>query len=266
MKKLLNYYFKFVENILPILDSDGNVKEFYPQESYKKKDTIPLNKYGIGAFCKFSVGDKYKNTSGVYALYIENELIYIGKCKDFALRFNSGYGNISPRNCYVGGQSTNCKINKVVLNRLKDNKHISIYFCKTDNYDEIEKELIEYYNPKYNYKLKNSQNEFDMSSNKKHFISNIKNSLDIQKNKYITKMSTEEIKSYIKHLIVKIKEDGKDEIILRSGEIHKDLNLKHSMPMVCSAMRSIGKLYEYEIIEEPPKKNGSRVIYKYIIK
>jgi hypothetical protein len=32
---------------------------------------------------------------------------YVGECRDLVKRFNSGYGQISPRNCFVGGRRTN---------------------------------------------------------------------------------------------------------------------------------------------------------------
>ena len=50
-------------------------------------------------------------------------------------------------------------------------------------------------------------------------------------------MTTKEIKEYIQKLKANAKEAGHKVIVLRSGDIHKDLNLKNSMPSVCNAMR-----------------------------
>lgn len=50
------------------------------------------------------------------------------------------------------------------------------------------------------------------------------------------KMSTAEIKEYIQEIKTRAKEAGKTSIILISGDIHKDLNLKKSWPIVCNAM------------------------------
>ena len=50
-------------------------------------------------------------------------------------------------------------------------------------------------------------------------------------------ISTEDIKRYILQLKNITKESGKSILILCSGDIHKDLNLKNAMPQVCNAMR-----------------------------
>ena len=156
MKKLLNYDFEYVQDIVPELDYNEQIKEFSPQSLYRKKENSLLHQYGDGSFCCFSIQKKGNDLSGVYALYIEDELVYIGQATNFAKRLsNNGYGNISPSDCYIGGQSTSCKINKVVLNAKKQSKRISLYFYITTNYNRIKKDLIMYYKPKFNGKIKN---------------------------------------------------------------------------------------------------------------
>jgi len=63
-----------------------------------------------------------------------------------------GYGTISPRNCFEGGQKTNCKMNKVVLEIYKNGQKIDIYFYETKDYKAIEKELLESITTPYNVK------------------------------------------------------------------------------------------------------------------
>src|SRR5690554_3478906 len=104
MKNLSNYSFEFVETIDPVRNSDGSIKEFHPEHSYAKKESASLHQYGQGPFCRFSIHPKWSSVSGVYAFFINDELVYIGQCLDFAKRYNLGYGNIAPRSCYVGGQ------------------------------------------------------------------------------------------------------------------------------------------------------------------
>ena len=144
------YEFDFVETIELIKGEDNNVA-YEPQQRYKKAKETPLHEYGSGEFCKFKL-NYAKNVAGVYAWVINDNVIYIGEATNFKKRFNMGYGNISPKNCYKGGQKTNCKMNKVVLEEYKNNNSIDIYFLETPNYKEIEKELLLSFSTKYNVK------------------------------------------------------------------------------------------------------------------
>jgi hypothetical protein len=58
-------------------------------------------------------------------------------------------------------------------------------------------------------------------------------------NQELNKITTEDIRRYIKELKKAAKELGKDCIILKSGDIHKELKLKNAMPQVCNAMRQL---------------------------
>ena len=37
-----------------------------------------------------------------FDIVTNDRLTYIGECQDFAQRFNTGYGQISPKNCFKG--------------------------------------------------------------------------------------------------------------------------------------------------------------------
>ena len=67
-------------------------------------------------------------------------------------RFNMGYSRIAPRNCYTGGQSTNCKMNKVVLDMFEQGKTISLYFYYTTDYKGVELDLLGKIKTRYNAK------------------------------------------------------------------------------------------------------------------
>lgn len=104
-------------------------------------------------FCKFKLkSDKVDNISGVYIWVLDNEIIYIGETNKLKDRFNTGYGIICPRNIFKGGQSTNCKMNRVILNKAKENKYVTIYFHKTPYYKKIESFLLSKYKTEYNSK------------------------------------------------------------------------------------------------------------------
>lgn len=130
---------------------NGRIITNTPQELYNNQKKLSLHAYGKGAFCFFRI-KKNLNLCGVYKILINKEIKYIGECKNLSKRFNMGYGQISPRNCYVGGQQTNCRINKMILKEAKKGKTIELRFNKTDNYKVEEKRLIEQYNPEWNKK------------------------------------------------------------------------------------------------------------------
>jgi hypothetical protein len=76
------------------------------------------------------------------------------------------------------------------------------------------------------------------------------------------KMTTTEIKEYIEEQKRIAKEAGKTEIVLRSGDVHNDLELKQRHPQVCNAMRQCMST-EDAILYQPPKGNGTTLQIKY---
>jgi len=146
---LLGHKFEFIQRIVPYCNEQGVIK-FYPQDDYENKNTVPLLENGKGAFCRFVID--VEDVPGVYLWIVDDEIIYIGETKNLRKRFNTGYGNISPRNCYLGGQSTNCKMNKVVLEYFEAGKQIKLYFLKTDDYKRVELELLSKICTRYNVK------------------------------------------------------------------------------------------------------------------
>lgn len=137
-----SYKFEKICIISPECGSNGLGKEFIPQGRYRNDKGLPLNKYGSGPFCKFKIPNNF-NKSGVYAIVVEGVVKYIGECLNLSSRFNMGYGNISPRNCFVGGQETNCRINSLIYNHARQGKNIALWFFHTENYKSIEHELRE---------------------------------------------------------------------------------------------------------------------------
>lgn len=150
---LKNHDLVFNKSLEINLIKNKNNYWYFPQlnfKNYKKYSLLP----GINAhteFCKFKLD--LPKTSGVYLWTVDNEIIYIGEAVNLYSRFNSGYGNISPRNCYKGGQSTNIKMNKVVVSYFKKHKTIKIYYFLSKDHKNIEKYLLQNIKTKYNKKL-----------------------------------------------------------------------------------------------------------------
>lgn len=265
-KLLLEYEFQFVQVIQPVQNKDGSIREVAPQDRYEKRDALKLHKYGSGTYCYFSIdAAKWAGASGVYALYIDDQLVYIGQALNFATRFNQGYGLISPRACYEHGQETNCKINQVVLSATKAGKQIELFFLTTPYYQEIEEELIRFYNPQYNVALRSDRATDQFEQHRMRTKTpNYKSSMKSSSGMPVKNVSTEEVRNYIQKLIQTAKFNGLHELTLRSGEIHSLLGMDRAMPTVCSAMRTLRGDYKYIVIEQPPKGNGSRLVFRYL--
>ena len=69
------------------------------------------------------------------------------------------------------------------------------------------------------------------------------------------KITTDDIRKHILELKKAAKDAGKTFIILKSGDIHKELNLKSRMPQVCNAMRQ--SMNEGDIVFTPFMGIGS---------
>lgn len=140
-----NYIFEHISSIQPDCDSTG-ICRFMPQADYNNHRCLPLNRYGYGPFCRFRIPDNM-HVEGVYIIALGTNVQYIGECVDLSKRFNMGYGQISPRNCYKGGQETNCRINKLIA---ECSKELGLWFLKTKNRKSVEAKLISWYKPPWN--------------------------------------------------------------------------------------------------------------------
>ena len=121
--------------------------KFFPQQKIKDRQ---FHNFGAGAFCHFSINAPH--AAGVYLWVFGNDLLYVGRTKDLAQRFNQGYGNISASNCYIGGTITNCRMNKLLLEFYEQGKIISLYFYKTRKYKLLERKILQAIKTPYNLK------------------------------------------------------------------------------------------------------------------
>lgn len=96
-----------------------------------------LNSYGDLEYCTFEIADSWAlNQRGVYLYSVDSEVKYVGRCKDsMKKRINQGYGKIHPKNCYLDGQATNCRINALIC-EVKD--RVSLWLLPLFDADEID--------------------------------------------------------------------------------------------------------------------------------
>lgn len=151
-KRFAGVLFQRAEKITPE-NNNGKVILYKPQDLYRKARVSKLHRYGRGKFCRFRIHVD-GGLSVVYVVTVGNKAKYVGECQDLLTRFNSGYGNISPRNCFVGGQPTNCRVNKAILSVVLSDRSAYLWFhrAKKDERKPLEKKLISRLNPEWDYK------------------------------------------------------------------------------------------------------------------
>lgn len=138
------YLFTYICRIVPNCDETGTIRQFYPQLQYENLKQYTLHKWGEGSFCHFCIPIAKKPAlAGVYILIVDNQPVYVGECANLVTRFNSGYGHISPRNCYQRGRSTNCRINNLIYRSVVAGQKIDLWFKDTNNRKDVEASLIQ---------------------------------------------------------------------------------------------------------------------------
>lgn len=148
---LNEYTFYFVQELEPKQSFFGKVKEYSPQAVSFKKDQKPLHRFGHGKFCKFSLdSSQYYGAMGVYAIFDETYLLYIGSTENLAKRINFDYGLITAKDCYLSSPETNCKINSLILHKYQNEEKVFLFFLETEDYNVIEYKLLKTLNPPVN--------------------------------------------------------------------------------------------------------------------
>jgi len=147
--RVAGFDFERICDLEPLRDANGFLRSFMPQDRYKNSRNLPLNKYGSGPFCKFQIPSSRRD-SGVYLLTEGDEVRYVGECKNLGSRFNMGYGNISPKNCFRGGQETNCRLNSLIYEAARRADRVTLWFLRNNDHKSIEKALRRALNPPWN--------------------------------------------------------------------------------------------------------------------
>ena len=134
--------FKFANEIIPERDENGSVRQYLPQSQYSKATTSKVHKHGAGPFCRFSIKTLEHAAAAVYVITVDSHPQYVGETVDAHQRFGpTGYGLISPRNCYKGGQSTNCKINNFIYAAAVAGREVSLWVHYTTRHKLVEAQI-----------------------------------------------------------------------------------------------------------------------------
>ena len=143
--------FRFAAHIVPETGPDGEPITDEPHLRYAAANSTPLNRHGRGPFCRFEVLG-LPPVPGVYAVTVAQKLAYVGIArKSLKERWGPrGFATISPKNCFKGGQSTNCKVNHAILLAAREGERIDLWLHQTDGPRPLEARLIRELAPPWN--------------------------------------------------------------------------------------------------------------------
>lgn len=131
-RNFANRDFEYLGTIEVERGKNSEILTFMPQSRYRNASQAQLHAYGIGPFCRFRIGQKRRDP-GLYVLTLDDVPVYAGECVDVGKRWGpNGYGGISPRNCFQGGQSTNCRVNAAILVEALLGRRIDLWFANFD--------------------------------------------------------------------------------------------------------------------------------------
>lgn len=149
----LDQEFDFVDTVTVERNEAGRIDLKMPQHRYEKSDKTPVHRYGWGPFCKFHLStSSYQGVFGVYIFTVNHQIVYIGEAIDIHSRIY-GYSNISPKNCFKGGQQTNCRINNAIFETVRNRGQVALWATEAPNRKEQEAALIEEYDPPWNFAM-----------------------------------------------------------------------------------------------------------------
>lgn len=135
-----------------VRDASGDLRLDQPHERFANPRGLRLNAYGLGPFVRLAV-PPLPDHPGVYALCEEQgDVLYIGRARDSLRRRwgRQGYSVIDPRNCFVGGQSTNCRLNSLIATRLGSDDVLHLWYHRIDDPVQLERELVAGIRPPWN--------------------------------------------------------------------------------------------------------------------
>lgn len=155
VKVLLRTPFESAGELDATRDSIGEVATFFPHLRFANPNGLSLNPHGLGPFSRLIVPE-LPDRPGVYAvLSRDQDVLYVGRARD-SLRNRwgrRGYAVIDPRNCFVGGESTNCHINGLITDGLSRGEAYTLWFHVIDPPHVLERELRSGLRPIWNIQL-----------------------------------------------------------------------------------------------------------------
>ena len=264
-RKICRVEFSAIAEIQPERDAAGYIVE----DNFQLGPDVRLNKYSDGPFCRFRVAQSI-TSSGVYALTVGDQVMYIGECENLAKRYSStGYGRISLRNCHSDGQSTNCKINSLVLRHAKAGHSITLWFHQTEEYKRIEATLIRELSPPWNGRLDRVSTQAPPAALREKTASAgaaERATSEPKTNGRKPGANSSSFREALGRLLEQAHKRGEKCVRVQAGDLHRIVGgypgSDHRMPICCGVMRSAMLSGDCQI-QAPPKGTGASLMIEY---
>jgi hypothetical protein len=135
MKRLIcGYQFRLVATLKPERDDCGKLREYNPRDKYGRH-------LSDAPFCKFVFPDAF-HISGVYGIYVDDRIVYIGETNRLSRRFGPGeYGEIVAPDP-VDSQTTNRRVNHGILEAARVGSRVNVWFHQTAERHNVEALII----------------------------------------------------------------------------------------------------------------------------
>jgi len=240
--------FEFLGSLKLARDSADRLIE----RTFQLPPGVKMNRYAAGPFCSFELPEA-SPLSGVYALTVNNSVEYIGETENLERRFGpTGYGRIVGRNLHVDGQSTNCKVNSLVLQVYQAGESVGVWFSPAASERKaIESRLVAALAPPWNGSrpdvgAKQAEPTHSLAAG--------------------SARGASRFDSALRSKFADATRSGEVSLRVRSGDLHRELGgypgSSHQMPLCCRAMRAAMGPGD-RIIESPPKGAGANLVVEY---
>lgn len=169
---------------------------------------------------------------GISLVAVKDKLFYDGSLKEGIYKYFRGDTLVSKKiNKPTGNQIDSVWINgeyKIDWKPVKNNfKYYIVSIEENKNKATSKSNEIDF---------KDTSDDSNINNSKKYSSSNL---------------GTKGVSNYIREILYDAKKKNAQSITLVSGQLHKDIGLSNSMPIVCNAMRKIAKEYPGSIVRKP---------------
>jgi hypothetical protein len=147
---LAEYNFERASTIDAERSDNGSLLTYTAYERFENPKSLRLHGYGAGPFVRLRLA-ALPTGAGVYVVMDGEDIAYVGLAANISARWGRrNYAVIDPRNCYVGGQSTNCRLNNLVYQALTQGQELTLWTHLVQNPRPVEAELIRCLRPPWN--------------------------------------------------------------------------------------------------------------------